>query len=53
MNVKKKRLTYLLIALLLCISVGYAFLSGALKFNTSFSLTQLSFNVHFDNVTPS
>ena len=52
MNVKKNRLTTILIILLVFISIGYAFLTGVLKINTSLSLNKVTFDIRFDNVTP-
>ena len=50
MNNKRKKTTLIVIIFVLCISIGYAFLSTVLNVKTNISLSPVSFTVHFDNV---
>ena len=50
MDNKRKKTTLIVIIAVLCISIGYAFLSTMLNIRTNISLSKVSFAVHFDNV---
>ena len=51
-KIRKRKLTIILIALLLFISIGYAALTSVLKINGHVALGEASFNIHFDNIEP-
>lgn len=49
-NKKNNKIVLIALVLILCISIGYAFLSTVLKINSSLSLNKIAFDIHFDNV---
>ena len=52
-NKKNNKIVLIILILILCISIGYAFLSTVLKINSNLSLNKILFDIHFDNVVPS
>ena len=49
-NKKNNKIVLIALVLILCISIGYAFLSTVLNVKINVSLNKASFNIHFDNV---
>ena len=49
-NKKRMSATFIVLSLILCVSIGYAVLTTALKINSKMSLGAASFDIHFDNL---